>query len=69
MLRWGQWLLCGRSGFANLVLRILFAAHPELLGPVQRIIHQVIATFLIKQAGLKRNVADTSAVDRLGLQS
>jgi hypothetical protein len=35
-------------------LRILFAAHPELLSPLLQIIHRVIATFLIKQSGLKR---------------
>jgi len=43
-------------------LRILFAAHPELLTPVLRIIHRVIAGFLLKQAGLKRCAADTGAV-------
>ncbi len=43
-------------------LRILFAAHPELLAPVLRIIHRVIARFLLKQAGLKRCSADTGAV-------
>ena len=43
-------------------LRILFAAHPELLTPVLRIIHRVIARFLLKQAGLKRTAADTGAV-------
>ncbi len=43
-------------------LRIFFAAHPELLAPVLQIIHRVIASFLIKQAGLKRSAADTGAV-------
>ena len=43
-------------------LRILIAAHPELLTPVLRIIHRVIASFLLKQAGLKRATADTGAV-------
>ena len=43
-------------------LRIVFAAHPELLAPVLQIIHRVIASFLIKQAGLKRSEADTGAV-------
>jgi ribosomal protein S27E len=33
-------------------LRILFAAQPELLTPVLRIVHRVIARFLLKQAGL-----------------
>ncbi len=43
-------------------LRVLFAAHPGLLAPVLRIIHWAIASFLLKQAGLKRCVADTGAV-------
>jgi hypothetical protein len=43
-------------------LRWLFAAHPELLAPVLRIVHRVIATFLIRQAGLKRTEAHTGAV-------
>ena len=37
-------------------------AHPELLTPVLRIIHRVIAGHLLKQAGLKRTTADTGAV-------
>jgi len=52
-----QWLLS-----FPIPLRILFAAHPELLAPVLRIIHRVIASFLLKQAGLKRCAADTGAV-------
>ena len=43
-------------------LRMLFAAHPGLLTPVLRIIHRVIAGFLLKQAGLRRATADTGAV-------
>ena len=43
-------------------LRILFAAHPELLTPVLRIIHRVIAGFLLKQAGLRRTTAASGAV-------
>ncbi len=43
-------------------LRILFGAHPELLTPVLRIVHRLITRFLLKQAGLKRCVADTGAV-------
>ena len=43
-------------------LRILFAAHPELLSPLLQIIHRVIATFLIKQSGLKRSPAHSGAV-------
>jgi hypothetical protein len=40
-------------------LRSLFAVHPELLTPVLQIIHRVIATHLIKQAGVKRSAAAT----------
>ena len=40
-------------------LRTLFAADAQLLSPVLQVIHRVIATFLIKQAGLKRSEADT----------
>jgi putative transposase len=43
-------------------LRILFAAHPELLSPLLQCIHRVIATFLIKQTGLQRGQAYTGAV-------
>ena len=43
-------------------LRTLLAAHPQLLSAVLQIVHRVIATFLIKQAGLKRREADTGAV-------
>jgi ribosomal protein S27E len=52
-----QWVLSFPVG-----LRILFAAHPGLLTPVLRIIHRVIAGFLLKQAGLKHTTADTGAV-------
>lgn len=43
-------------------LRILFAAHPGLLTPVLRIIHRVIAGFVLQQAGLKCASADIGAV-------
>jgi hypothetical protein len=43
-------------------LRILFAAHPDLLSPVLQCIHRVVAAFLIKQSGLKRGQAHTGAV-------
>ena len=43
-------------------LRVLFASHPHLLAPVLQIVHRVIATFLIQQAGLKRTEAATGAV-------
>ena len=51
-------------------LRILFAAHPELLTPVLGIVHRVITGFLLGQSGLKRTAADAGAVtliQRLGL--
>jgi hypothetical protein len=43
-------------------LRILFAAHPDLLSPVLQCIHRVVAAFLVKQSGLKRGQAHTGAV-------
>ncbi len=43
-------------------LHLLFAAHPELLTPVLQIVHRVISTFLIQQAGLKRAEAQSGAV-------
>jgi integrase-like protein/putative transposase len=43
-------------------LRVLFAAHPHLLSPVLQIVHRVIATFLIQQAGLQRTEAHTGSV-------
>ena len=52
-----QWVLS-----VPIRLRVLFAAYPELLTPVLRIIHRVIAGSLLKQAGLKRATADTGAV-------
>jgi hypothetical protein len=52
-----QWVLA-----FPIPLRWLFAAHPELLAPVLRIVHRIIATFLIQQAGLKRTEAHTGAV-------
>jgi hypothetical protein len=52
-----QWVLA-----FPIALRILFAAHPQLLTPVLRIIHRVIARLLIKQAGAKGSEAHTGAV-------
>ena len=43
-------------------LRLLFAAQPQRLAPLVQVIHRVMATFLIKQAGLNRRQADTGAV-------
>ncbi len=45
-----------------IALRIVFAAHPELLSPMSRIIQRVIARFPIKQAGLKHGESGTGAV-------
>ena len=52
-----QWVL-----FFPIPLRSLFAVHPELLAPVLQIIHRVIATHLIKQAGVKRSEAAACAI-------
>jgi hypothetical protein len=52
-----QWVLS-----FPIALRILFAAHPQLLTPLLRIIHRLIARFLIQQAGLKGSEAHTGAV-------
>jgi len=52
-----QWVLS-----FPIALRILFAAHPQLLSGVLRIVHRVIGGFLVKQARLKRGAADTGAV-------
>jgi hypothetical protein len=43
-------------------LRILFAAQPQLLAPLLQVIHRIIASFLVKQAGLKRTAVNTGAV-------
>jgi ribosomal protein S27E len=52
-----QWVLS-----LPIPLRILFAARPQLLTPLLQIVHRVIATFLIKQAGVKRSEAHTGAL-------
>ena len=43
-------------------LRILLAAHPQLLSAVLQIVHRGIATFLIRQSGLKRSDTYAGAV-------
>ena len=43
-------------------LRILFAARPHLLTPGLRIVHRVIARFVLSQAGLKGATADAGSV-------
>ena len=40
----------------------ILAVHPELLAPVLRIIQRLIATHLIKQAGIQRRVAATGSI-------
>ena len=52
-----QWVLS-----FPIALRLLFAAHPDLLSPLLHIIHCVIATFLRQQAGLQRSQAHSGAV-------
>jgi hypothetical protein len=52
-----QWVLS-----SPISLRTFFAAHPDLLSPVLQSIHRVIATFLVKQAGLQRTEAHIGAV-------
>ena len=52
-----QWVLS-----LPIPLRTLLAAHPQLVSAVLQVVHRVIATFLIKQAGLKRTEAHTGAV-------
>jgi hypothetical protein len=41
---------------------VCLMTQPQLLTPLLKVIHRVIATFLIKRAGLKRRQADTGAV-------
>ena len=43
-------------------LRSLFAVHPELLAPVLKIIHRVIATYIFKQTDQKLDLAATGVV-------
>jgi hypothetical protein len=43
-------------------LRIVLAAHPEVLTPLLRIVHWVITGFLLSQSGLKRTAADAGSV-------
>src|SRR5215831_17397519 len=52
-----QWVLS-----LPIPLCLLFAAQPQLLGPLLQTIHRVIAGFLVKRAGFKLIRADTGAV-------
>jgi Putative transposase len=43
-------------------LRLLLAAQPRLVTPVLQVVHRVITRFLLKQAGVKADEADSGAV-------
>ena len=43
-------------------LRLLLAAQPKLVTPVLRVVHRVITRFLLKQAGVKADEAESGAV-------
>jgi Putative transposase len=55
-----QWVLS-----LPIPLRILLAAHRQLLSGVLQIVHRAIATFLIKPSGLKRTETHTGAGTRI----
>ena len=42
--------------------RLLLAAQPKLVTPVLQVVHRVITRFLLKQAGVKTDEADSGAV-------
>ena len=52
-----QWVLS-----LPIPLRLLLAAKPQLLTPVLQVVHRVLTRFLLAQAGLKANEADSGAV-------
>ena len=43
-------------------LRLLLAAQPQLVTPVLQVVHRVLTRFLLEQAGLKADEADSGAV-------
>ena len=43
-------------------LRLLLAAQPKLVTPVLQVVHRVITRFVLKQAGVKADEADSGAV-------
>ena len=43
-------------------LRLLLAAQPKLVTPVLQVVHRVITRFLLNQAGVKSDEADSGAV-------
>ena len=52
-----QWVLA-----LPIPLRLLLAAQPKLLTPVLRVVHRMNTRFLLKQAGVKADEADSGAV-------
>ena len=52
-----QWVLS-----LPIPLRLLLAAQPKLVAPVLQVVHRVITRFLLDQAGLKADAADSGAV-------
>ena len=52
-----QWVLS-----LPIPLRLLLASQPELVTPVLQVVHRVITRFLLDQAGLKAEQADSGAV-------
>ena len=52
-----QWVLS-----LPIPLRLLLAAQPKLVTPVLQVVHRAIARFLLDQAGLKAEQADSGAV-------
>jgi hypothetical protein len=52
-----QWVLA-----LSIPLRLLLAAQPKLVTPMLQVVHRVITRFLLKQAGVKADEADSGAV-------
>ena len=52
-----QWVLS-----LPIPLRLLLAAQPKLVTPVLQVVHRVITRFLLGQAGLKAEEADSGVV-------
>ena len=52
-----QWVLS-----LPIPLRLLLAAQPKLVAPVLQVVHRVITRYLLGQAGLKFEEADSGAV-------
>ena len=58
-----QWVLS-----SPIPLRLLLAAQPKLVTPVLQVVHRVITRFLLDQAGLKAEQADSGAVTLIQLR-